>query len=66
MSKVHSTAPANTEDLEEKISYEVNLLKENPDLAKRVMTAMRTRIELCRARNGSHVERVGRTKTKYF
>ena len=58
-SKAYSTPPANTEDLKERISYEVNLLKENPDLVKRVMTVMKTRIELCRARNGGHLEGVG-------
>ena len=58
-SKVYSTPPANTEDLKERISYDVNLLEKNPDLVKRVMTAMRTRIELCRARKGGHVEGVG-------
>ena len=55
-SKVCSTPLANTEALKERISFEVNLLKENPYLVKRVMPAMRTKIELCRARNGSHVE----------
>ena len=40
-SEVHSTAPANTEDLKERISCEVNLLDENPDLVIRVTTAKR-------------------------
>ena len=58
-SKVYFTPPANTENVKERISYEVNLLKENLDLVKRVMTAMRARIELCRAINGGHGEGVG-------
>jgi transposase len=58
-SKVYSTPPANLEDLRERITYEVNLLKENPELVKKVMRAMRKKIELCAARNGGHVEGVG-------
>ena len=51
---MYSTPPANSEDLKERISYEVNLLKENPDSVKRVMAAMWTKIELCWVRNGCH------------
>ena len=34
---MYSTPPANTEELKERISYKVILLKENPDLVNRVM-----------------------------
>ena len=50
------TPPENTDDLRERIVNEVNLLKENPNLVKRVFAGMRKRLQLCVDRNGAHVE----------
>lgn len=55
-SKVYFSPPENTDDLRERIVNEVNLLKENPDLVKRVFAGMRKRLQLCVERNGGHVE----------
>lgn len=57
-SKVHITPPANIDELKQRISDEVDSLKEDPQLVRRVMMAMRKRIQLCSARNGEHVEGV--------
>ena len=39
-----------------RISNEAQLLKEDPQLIKRVMGAMRKKINLCMRRDGAHVE----------
>ena len=57
---MYATPPANAEDLKERIVQEVTLLKENPELVKRVMRALRKRTELCLERNGAHVEGIVR------
>lgn len=55
-SKVYFSPPENTDDLRNRIVNEVNLLKENPDLVKRVFAGMRKRLQVCVERNGGHVE----------
>ena len=46
--KVYATSPINVDDLRIRITAEVNILKENPDLMKRVMRSMRKRVRLIR------------------
>ena len=53
---MYSTSPANAQDLLERISNEAQLLKEDPQLIKRVMGAMRKKLNLCMRRDGAHVE----------
>ena len=51
--------PENLNDLRAKIMHEVNVLKDNPQMIKKVMKSMRSRAQLCVIRNGGHVEGVG-------
>ena len=53
---MYLTPPENTDNLRERIVNEVNLLKENPNLVKRVFAGMRKRLQLRVDRNGAHVE----------
>lgn len=57
-SRVYITPPRNLDDLRQRIINEINLLKENPDLIKKVMLQMRARAQQCLERNGGHVEGV--------
>lgn len=59
-SKVYSTPPANAQELREKIFNEAQLLKEDPQVIKRVVGAMRKKLDLCLRRDGAHVEGNGR------
>ena len=43
----------------ERIINEIDLLKENQDLPKRVMARMRRRMQVHLQRNGGHIERNG-------
>ena len=54
--KVYATPPINVDDLRIRITAEVNILKENPDLMKKVMRSMRKRAQVCVNRNGGQVE----------
>ena len=45
--KVYATPPINVDDLRIRITAEVNILKENPDLMKKVMRSMRKRAQVC-------------------
>ena len=59
-SKVYINVPENLNDLRAKIMHEVNVLKDNPQMIKKVMKSMRSRAQLlCVIRNGGHVEGVG-------
>ncbi len=55
-SKLYFSPPENTDDLKERIVNEVNLLKGNQALVKRVIAGMRRRLQVCVERNGGHVE----------
>ena len=57
--KVYATPPINVDDLKIRITAEVNILKENPDLMEKVMTSMRKRAQVC-------VNRKRTTKTVVF
>ena len=57
--KVNSTPLANAQDLIERIFNETQLLKEDPQLIKRVMGAMRKILDLCLRGDGAHVEGIG-------
>ena len=48
--------PENINQLRQRITREVNLLKENQHLIKKVTSAMRSKAQLCFHRNGGHVE----------
>ena len=54
--KVYETPPINVDDLKIRISAEVNILKENPDLMKKVTRSMRKRAQICGNRNGGQDE----------
>ena len=54
--KVYATPPINVDDLRIRITAEVNILKENPDLMKNVMRSMRKRAQVCVNRNDGQVE----------
>ena len=45
-----------TKENKELTIYEVNLLKENQDILKRVMAWMRWRMQVCLQRNVGHIE----------
>ena len=46
-------------ELKKKIINEVDLLKENQNILKRVMAGMRRRIQVCLQRNGGHIDENG-------
>ena len=54
--KVYATPPINVDDLRIRTTAEVNILKENSDLMKKVMRSMRKRAQVCVDRNGDQVE----------
>ena len=56
--KVYQTPPQDIYDLRERIQNEANLLRENPELVRRVVLEMRRRTNLCGLRNGGHVEKI--------
>ena len=43
----YATPPINVDDLRIRIRVEVNILKKNPDLMKKVMRSMRKRAKVC-------------------
>ena len=53
---MHATPPINVDDLRIRITAEVNILKENQDLMKKVIMSMRKRAHVCVNRNGGQVE----------
>ena len=53
---VYVTPPINVDDLRVRITTEVNILKEIPDLMKKVTRNMRKRVKVCINRNGGQVE----------
>lgn len=55
-SKVYATPLENINQLQERIIREVNAIKENPQMVRKVMQAMRSRAQLCIERNGGNVE----------
>jgi hypothetical protein len=52
---VYATPLENINQLQERIIREVNAIKENPQMVRKVMQAMRSRAQLCLERNGGHV-----------
>ena len=54
--KVYASPPINVDDLRIRITAEVNILKDNPDLMKKVMKSMRKRAQVCVNMNGCQVE----------
>ena len=54
--KVYATPPINVDDLRIRITAEVNILKENPDLMKKVMRSMRKRAHVCVNRKGGQIK----------
>ena len=54
--KVFQT-PENIFQLRERISSEFDLLKQNPQMIIRSVTALQTRATICLEHNGEHVER---------
>lgn len=57
--QVYSTPPENIGQLQERITRKASELKENPEMVRKVVLAMRSRAQLCFDRNGGHVEGVG-------
>ena len=56
-SKVYATPPENMSQLRDRITEEVNQLKDDdPGLIRTVVKTMRSRAQLCLRRNGGHVE----------
>ena len=55
-SKVYAAPLENINQLQERIIREVYAIKENPQMVRKVMQAMRSRAQLCIERNGGHVE----------
>ena len=55
-SKVYATPPINVDDLRIRVTAEVNILKENPDLMKKIMRSTRKRAQVCVNRNGGQGE----------
>ncbi|KAJ8270027.1 hypothetical protein GJAV_G00109510 [Gymnothorax javanicus] len=55
-SKVYTTPPRDLDDLEERITAEVAILREDPAMVRRSVYDMLRRIEVCVQRNGAHVE----------
>ena len=53
---MYSTHPANAQDLMERMPNEAQLLKEDPQLMKSVMGAMRKKLDLCLRRDVARVE----------
>ena len=60
--RVHATPPINVDGLRIRITAKVNILKENPDLIKKVMRSMRKRAQVCVNRNGGQVEGKGQQR----
>ena len=58
-SKVYVTPPENMNQLRYRITEEVNQLKDDPGLIRRVVKIMRSRAQLCLRRNRGHVEGKG-------
>ena len=56
---MYATLPINVDDLRIRITAEDKILKENPDLMKKVMKNMRKRAHVCVNRNGGQAERRG-------
>ena len=55
INKVYATPPINVNDFRTLITAEVNILKESPDLVKKVMSTSK-RAQVCVNRNGGQVE----------
>ena len=53
---MYATSPINVDDVKIRITVEVNILKENPDLMKKVMRSLRKITRVCVNRNGGQVE----------
>ncbi|KAF2349346.1 hypothetical protein FHG87_019899 [Trinorchestia longiramus] len=53
--KVYNSPPRDIYDLKQRIEQEVNLLRQDNALIRRVMNAMRKRMQLCTERNGWHI-----------
>ena len=62
ISSSYATPPINVDDLRIRITAEVNILKENPDLTmKKKMRSTRKRAQVCINRNGGQVEGGGQS-----
>jgi len=57
--KVFSTPPRDLDDLQDRIRREVDALRNDPDMVRRVVQGMLSRCQLCVQREGGHVEGVG-------
>ena len=58
-SKVYTSPPVDLADLQNRISNEVDALRNSPATIRRVVQAMLQRCQLCIERDGDHVEGVG-------
>ena len=56
--KVYATPTINVDDFRIRITTEVTILKDNPNLMKQILRSMRKRTQVCVNRNGGQV--VGR------
>ena len=56
---VYTTPPDNINQLQDRITQEINSLIENPEVVRRAVQAMRLKAQLCLVRNGGHVEANG-------
>ena len=54
--KVYATPPSNVDDLRIRSKAKVAIVKENPDLMKKVTRSMRKRTQVYVNRNGGQVE----------
>lgn len=55
-SRVYITPPADLDDLERRITAQVEILRQDRNLIRRSVTDMLRRAQVCVARNGGHVE----------
>ena len=54
--KLYRTPPNDINDLRLRITNEAEVLRDNPELVRRVVAEMRRRTDTCELRNGGHVE----------
>ena len=55
-SKVYTTPPADLNELQQRITDEVNVLRQDRRLIRRAVRDMRRRAQICVDRHGGHVE----------
>ena len=54
--RVYVTPPVNLDDLQERITREVDVIRQDRRMIRRAVSQMRQRAQLCIERDGGHVE----------